>query len=147
VARPKEAIDAELARQAESEIKKCREYKVGLRLQAIVSCAEHPVSFVGEVNGVSRQTLLRWIKRFEAEGAAGLYDKPRGHNPAKIDQENRRKIEGWLKGRCNSRGEPIDWTLAKLGAEIEKEFGIKVGQTSLWRLIRKMGFSWKGLRP
>ena len=147
MARPKEVIDAELAKKARLEILKCREHKVGLRLQAIVSCAENPVSLVGEVVGVSRQTVWRWMKRFKAEGAVGIYDKPRGHNPVKIGEENRRIIEGWLKGRCNNRGEPVQWTLAKLAAEIKQELGITVGQTSLWRLVRQMGFRQKVPRP
>lgn len=147
MSRPKEVIDANLASQAEAAIKSCREHKVGLRLQAIASCAKHPVNLVGEVNGVSRQTVWRWIKRFKSGGVSGLHDKAKGHRPAKLKEEHQKIIRGWLEGSCNGSGEPVHWTLVKMAAEIKKEFGIRIGLTALSRLFHKMGFRQKVPRP
>lgn len=147
MARPKEVIDSALARRAEADIKSFSGYKIGLRLQAIVSCASHPLETVSAVLGVSRQTVWRWIKRYQASGVEGLQDQPRGHNPRKLSDGQIDQISRWLRAGRNARGQPVHWTLARLSLEIEREFGIQISQTALWRLIRGMGFKQKVPRP
>ena len=147
MARPKEVIDAELANRARQELKKFQDHKICVRLQAIVSCAEHPVSLVASIFGASRQTLWRWIKRFKERGADGLRDLPRGHNPSKLNEDQRVQIAQWLKEARDSRSETVHWTLAKLAGAIKEEFGVRVGITPLWRLVRTLGFKQKVPRP
>ncbi len=147
MARPKEVIDAELANKARQELRKFPDQKICARLQAVASCAEHPVSLVASIFGASRQTLWRWIKRFKERGSDGLRDLPRGHNPAKLNEDQRGQIARWLKEAKDSRGEPVHWTLAKLARATEEEFGVRVGITPLWRLVRTPGFKQKVPRP
>ena len=147
MARPKEVIDSALAKRAEEDIKSFSGYKTGLRLQAIVSCASHPLDTVSSVLGVSRQTVWRWIKRYQAEGVEGLQDQPRGHNPRKLTDGRADQVRMWLQAGRDARGQPVHWTLARLVLEVEREFGIQISQTALWRLIRGMGFKQKAPRP
>jgi len=147
MARPQELVDEALAKKATEEIGKLKDHKVCLRLQAIASCANQPVNTVASVMGVSRHSVWRWIKRFRAAGVEGLYDRPKGHNPAKINEKERKQIARWLKEGKNSRGEPVHWTLAVLRDEVEREFGVRVGITPLWLLVRKLGFRQKVPRP
>jgi hypothetical protein len=81
MARPKRIIDAALAEEAESALKETPEYKIGLRLQAIISSAQYPITLVSKVQ-TDRITLRRWIKRFTARGIDGLADAPNGHRPS-----------------------------------------------------------------
>ena len=147
MARPKEVLDADVVEKAKEEIRTLRNHKVCLRLQAIVSCAEHSMSQVASVMGVDRTALWRWITRFKKLGIEGLYDRPKGHNPAKLGEEHRHHIAQWLERGSNKKGEPVHWTLAKLAAEIKEEFGITIGTTALWRVVRGMGFRQKVPRP
>lgn len=147
MARPKEVIDTELARRAKAEIKRSSGYKIGLRLQAIVSCASQPIDVVSAVLGVSRQTVWRWIKRYKADGVDGLRDKPRGHNPRKLNDVQIEQVKNWLEQARDAKGSPVFWTLARLAFEVEREFEIQISQTSLWRLIRALGFRLKVPRP
>lgn len=147
MARPKEVIDAELAKKAREELKNILDHKISMRLQAISSCAEHPISLVASIFGASRQTLWRWIKRFKERGADGLRDLPKGHNPAKLNEKQRERVAKWLRETKDSRGEAVHWTLAKLANAIHSEFGICVGITPLWRLVRNLGFRQKVPRP
>jgi len=39
---------------------------------------------------------------------------PKGHNPSKLNQEQRQKIALWLKDSKDSKGEPVHWILEKL---------------------------------
>jgi putative transposase len=147
MARPKEVITTELVKQAEADINSFSGYKVGLRLQAIVSCASHPLETVSAVLGVSRQTVWRWIKRYRAEGVEGLKDKPRGHNPRKLADDQIDQIRAWLNTGQDAQGRTVHWTLGQLVLAIKNEYGIQISQTALWKLIRKIGFKQKVPRP
>jgi transposase len=140
-------VDVTLAEKAEEELKKIQNHNVCMRLQAIASCAKHPVNTVASIFGTSRQTLWRWIKRFKQKGADGLYDLPKGHNPAKLDEEHREQITQWLREAKDNQGNPVHWTLAKLAKVINDEFDIQISTTPLWRLVRKLGFKQKVPRP
>ena len=145
--RPKEVVDAALALRAKAELEKLRDRRLCARLQAIVSCAEHPITTVAAVYGISRRTLWLWCRKFKEKGLEGLRDKPKGHNPSKLDENRQRQIEQWLAEGRNHEGQAVHWTIAKLQAEIESLFGIKVGHTPLWMRVRALGFRQKVPRP
>ena len=147
MARPKEIISDELIELARAELSKIEDYKLCTRLQAIVSCEKHALQLVASINGISRVCLWRWIKNFEEQGISGLKDKSKGHNPAKLGEKEQKQITIWLSEGKNRNGEEVHWTLARLKVEIEEVFGIRVGMTPLWRLIRKLGFRQKVPRP
>ena len=147
MARPKEVVDIQLAEKAQASLKDFPDHKVCLRLQAIVSSSRYPISQVSEIFGTSRQTVWRWIKRFKAQGVDGLYDHPKGHKPAKLRAEHREEIAGWLEHGRTRQGEPVHWTLSKLALAVESTFGIKIGQTALWRFVHELGFRQKVPRP
>ena len=145
--RPKKVIDASLASKAKEILANVKEHKIAIRLQAIVSSANQPISTVASVIGVSRQTIWRWIRQFRENGIEGLKDLPKGHNPAKLNPEQQKQIYNWLSESENSKGESIHWTLESLKLEILNVFGISVGRTPLWLLIKKQGFRQKVPRP
>lgn len=147
MARPKEVIDTALAEKAQAELKRYRDHQICIRLQAIASCAHQPLGTVASVMGVTRQTIWLWIKKFRSRGVEGLFDKKKGHNPAKLNASQRQQLAQWLAEGRNHRGEAVHWTLAKLAAEIEGVFSVKVGTTPLWRLVRSLGFRQKVPRP
>lgn len=147
MARPKEIIDISIASKAKEQLKKIPDHKVCERLKAIASCHKHPISTVASVFGTSRQAVWRWIKRFKENGVEGLIDLPRGHNPAKLSEDQKKQVEKWVRGAKNSKGEPIHWTIKKLAGEIENKFGIKVGKTPLWLFVRGLGLRQKVPRP
>ncbi len=147
MARPKAVIDASLAGRAEAALKTLPDSKVCIRLKAIISSARYPIKLVSSVFGTDRTTLWRWIKRFASEGVAGLADETKGHKPAKLGLEQRQQVASWLEEGRNGQGEPIFWTLQKLMLAIETEFGISLGQTATWDLVRQLGFRQKVPRP
>ena len=141
--RPKEIVNEEVIKRARAELKVSADYRVGMRLQAIVSCADHPLEVVSSILGVSRQTVWRWIKRFKEEGIKGLHDRPKGHNPSKLSPDQKEQIKGWLERGSDSKGVEVHWTLARLMEEVRREFGVSIAKTPLWVMIRKMGIRQK----
>ncbi len=147
MARPKAVIDARVAEKAEAALRGLPDCKICVRLKAIISSARYPINLVSEVFGTNRTTLWRWIKRFSAQGVAGLADAAKGHPPRKLDAEQRQQVANWLEQGCNSKGESIFWTLSKLVMAIETEFGVTLGKTATWELVRQLGFRQKVPRP
>ncbi len=51
----------------------------------IVLAAEHDLtaSAIAAIVRASEETVRRWLKRYQAEGVAGLHDQQRGGAPAK----------------------------------------------------------------
>ena len=145
--RHQEVEDAELAERARMELSKRIEARIGLRLQAIASCARRPLQNVAEIFGVNRRTVWEWAKRFKKEGVDGLRDRPRGHRRGRLNAEQQGQVEQWLEQGRNRDGEPVHWTLAKLQTEWERVFGVKVSLTAVWKRIRNMGFRQKVPRP
>lgn len=80
-----------------------------------IATDEH-VTPAGELRGVSRNTLNRWIRRYRADGLAGLRDRPRSDqgsarvNPALLDEAIRLRLEAPARRgsapRCGRRGAP-----------------------------------------
>jgi transposase len=64
-----------------------------------------------------------------------------------LGAEARQQVASWLEEGRNRPGEPIFWTLQKLMLAIETEFGVSLGQTATWGLVRQWGFRQKLPRP
>jgi transposase len=136
-----------LAKRAEEELKGIAHHKICFRLQAIISSARYPVDVVAPVLGVHRSTIFKWIKQYTEQGTVGLIDKPKGHNPSKLNAHQKEEIIRWLTEGKNADGEVVHWTVSWLIDEVERVFGIRVGKTPLWLFIRKSGFRQKVPRP
>ncbi|MGX9432781.1 helix-turn-helix domain-containing protein, partial [Bradyrhizobium sp. LeoA1S1] len=61
------------------------------RMRFVVAAQKHEESFAAVCRrfGVSRRVGYKWLARFEEEGAAGLFDRPRAplHRPQSIAEE------------------------------------------------------------
>jgi transposase len=102
---------------------------------------------VADIMGVHPTTVWRWSKRFKEKGIDGLQDHSKGHNPAKLGSEHRRIIFEWLNKSENAEGDCVHWTIPLLKEEVQKVFGIVMGKTPLWLMVRKLGFRQKIPRP
>lgn len=147
MARPKKVIDATMAEKAEVALKGLPNSMVCVRLKAIVSCAHYPISLVSAVFNTNRTTLWRWIKRFASQGISGLADESKGHKSRKLGAEQQQQVAAWLDENRDSQGDPGFWTLPKLMLAIESEFGVSLGKTATWDLVRHLGFRQKVPRP
>ena len=147
MARPKEIIDRQLVRKAQRQLAQRSTDRVVIRLLAIVKAGEYPITEVAQFFEVSRDTISRWIKRFRAEGVAGLRDRPKGHNPSKLSNSHKQQIAEWLERGTEAQGEPVHWTLEKVQRALKQEYGITISLMPLWLYLRRMGFRLKVPRP
>jgi transposase len=98
--------------------------------------------------GIERQSLRDAVLRFNAEGLAGLLDRPHGHRPEVLSEgEQAMLVPRVLVGPAPERGEPSSWTLPDLCRFIKERFGKTMGPPSLSRVVRRLGLSRQKARP
>ena len=69
--------------------------RVSQRAQMILLSAHHrTVPEIARLFDVSRATVRFWIRQFEAEGPAGLYDEPRSGRPRKVTPQGEALLAG-----------------------------------------------------
>lgn len=82
----------------------------------IAALEEGNVSKVARDHDTSPQTVRRWMKRFQAEGAGGLLTRPPPGRPREVDEV----IRGELVRLARDTRPPVDvgeqWTVRSLGA-------------------------------
>ena len=63
------------------------------RARIVLGCLEgKPVSAVADSLNVRPNTVIDWRRRFEAEGIAGLQDRPRSGKPPQYTEEFRKQV-------------------------------------------------------
>ena len=98
--------------------------------------------------GIERQSLRDAVLRFNAEGLAGLVDRPYGRRPERLTEgEQAALVAHVLRGPDPERGEPSSWTLPDLCRFIEARFDKTMCPQSMSRVVRRLGLSRQKARP
>lgn len=85
-----------------------------------------------------------WVKRFNAEGIAGLADKPRAGRPATHSEEVRSQVIDLALQKPRSLGLPFElWTLPRLQTEYEERQGVRLAPSTIWKWLQAEGLDWK----
>ncbi|MEU3187017.1 helix-turn-helix domain-containing protein [Streptomyces sp. NPDC006923] len=102
------------------------------RYRAVLSVLSgDPVAEVARRNGVSRQTLHNWRRRYTAEGGAGLADRSRRPHlsPARLDPS----VEALI---CSLREQHPDWGAQRLHAALGRlGVGAPPSRTTVHRVL------------
>lgn len=98
--------------------------------------------------GMERQALRDAVVRYNAEGVAGLVDRPRsGRPPALGEGELALVAERIFRGPDPEADGVSSWTLPDLCRFIKERFGKTITPQSLSRILRREGFSHQKTRP
>ena len=98
--------------------------------------------------GIERQALRDAVVRFNAEGMAGLIDRPHGRRPERLSEaEQAVLINHILRGPDPDKGEPCAWTLPDLCRFVEARFDKRMCPQSMSRVVRRLGLSKQKARP
>jgi transposase len=112
------------------------------RAQMILLSAEKGLKAeaIGEIVRESHITVLRWLKRYMAEGIDGLLDAPRPGRSAQVTDEYRKRLLETVRRRPRSLGlEYSMWTLQRLADYLAEETGIRVSDETVRRELAKEG--------
>jgi len=147
MARPKSVFLEELAKRACADLEILDQFKVTVKLRAIIAAARHPVGVVAEIFGVGAQTLWRWAKAYQKHGLEGLYPKGRAPKASKLTLAQKDEVLAWIDGRTTAKGESIHWTLERLRYAIAEKFEVSLGLNTIWVWLRKENRKLKVPRP
>jgi transposase len=87
------------------------------------------------------QTVRKFVKRFLAEGVAGLGDRPRGGRPARLTEADLLAVEERLDADAASGART--WTAGQAAGWLAEARGVSVTPAHLGEVLRRRGFRWK----
>jgi transposase len=98
--------------------------------------------------GIDRQTLRDWVIRFNAEGVAGLCDRPRSGRPPFLGEGQMAALKAIvLRGPDPERDGVSSWTAKDLCRLVEQRFGVSYSENGMLDLLHGLGLSWQKTRP
>lgn len=120
--------------------RKTKDPRLRTRTQIILLSAEQErkVPEIAEIVRESEATVLRWLKRYRAEGLEGLHDAPRAGRPSEVTDVYRTRLLEVVRRRPRSLNLPFSlWTLQRLVDYLAEETGIRVSMQTVRRLLAK----------
>jgi transposase len=131
-----------LARRERSPRAASRMYAIAHALEGL-SRAE-----AARLAGMERQALHDAVQRYNAEGLAGLHDRPKGRRRPVLDEAEGVALKQIvLAGPDLARHGRTEWTLPFLAEEIAQRWGKRLHPASLSRVLRRLGLSKQKTRP
>jgi transposase len=93
---------------------------------------------IAKILGVCRQTVSTWLHTWEDKGIRGLIDLPRPGRPHILSNESEVKALEYVKQSPRS--------LKKVLAELSEEASTDISLSTLRRICKRAGLSWKRMR-
>ena len=92
--------------------------------------------------GVARQTAYTWKALLDEGGIDALRAMPGRGRPGRRNEGQLQTLGHALLRRRTEHGFGTElWTLKRVGVLIERMYGVKFGQTQIWRILGGLGFS------
>jgi transposase len=121
------------------------------RMQAIAGALEGLTrAEAARLAGMERQALRDAVVRYNAEGLAGLHDRPRprpGSKP-RLDEARRAALRQLVLDGPEVEATGVSaWTLAALCRAVETRWGVRCHAGHMSKLVRALGLSRQKARP
>ncbi len=96
------------------------------------------VGFLGEQAGIN------WVRRFNAEGVAGLQNRPKAGRPPTHPQTVRSALIALARTKPESLGYPFKlWTLERIQSAFQEREGVHLSDSTIGEWVEGEGFRWK----
>ena len=98
--------------------------------------------------GMDRQVLRDWVVRYNAEGVAGLHNRPLPGPRPKLTEGEMATLRGIiLRPPAPAKDGTTRWRMIDLCRVVEERFGVSYCETGMWRLVRSLELSFQKARP
>ena len=136
---------AELRRLARRE----EDRAAAARMQAIAGALEGlPRAEAARLAGIDRQALRDAVVRYNAEGLAGLHDRPRPGRPARLDGAQKAALKQVVLDGPDVEATGLStWTLSELCREVEERWSVSYHPSHMGKLMHQLDLSWQKARP
>jgi len=115
-----------------------RDVRVRTRAHIVLLAAEQRllVPQIAVIVRTAEETVRRWLKRYSAEGLAGLADAPRPGAAAKVTPAYQERLLHLVRQRPRSLDLPFSlWTNQRLADVLAEETGIRVSDETVRRAL------------
>jgi transposase len=131
------------------EAKRCRSAAAARRMLALALVLEGSSrEQAARHAGMDRQSLCDWVHRYNAEGLAGLYDRPRSGRKPRLTTEQMAELAAVVeRGPDPDRDGVVRWRRVDLQALIKARFDVALHERSVGKLLRRLGFARLSARP
>ena len=131
------------------EAKRCRDAAAARRMLALAlvleGCSREEAA---RHAGMDRQTLRDWVHRYNAEGLPGLNERPQpGRKPRLAPGQEAELAAAVERGPDPDRDGVVRWRRVDLQALIEARFAVRLHERSVGKLLRRLGFARRSVRP
>jgi transposase len=100
------------------------------------------------IGGMDRQTLRDWVHAYNAEGPNGLINATSPGRPPKLTKAQKEKLRPIIvAGPDPVKDGVVRWRCVDLKRVIKERFGVDLGEISVGRLLKELGFSYVSARP
>jgi transposase len=108
-----------------------------VRAERMLLAGKRPAKVATAV-GVARQTVYTWKALLDESGIDALRAVPDPGRPAKLDEAQLTQVRAALLQSPTEPGFGTElWTLKRVGALIERMYGVRFGKTQVWRIPQK----------
>jgi transposase len=123
--------------------------RAALRMLALANALEGlSRAEAARLAGLERQALRDAVGRSNAEGLAGLYDRPKPGRPQRLSAGEQAALAGHIVRDPDPDKDGVSaWTRADLGRWLEDRFKKKFHPSSLSRVLRRLELSRQKTRP
>src|SRR4051794_17535267 len=129
------------------EARRCRDAAASRRMLALVLEGASREE-AARAAGMGRQTLRDRVHRYNAEGLAGLRDRPRsGREPRLTPGQEAELAAAVERGPDPDRDGVVRWRGVDLKALIEARFAVRLHERSVGEVPRRLGFARLSVRP
>lgn len=95
---------------------------------------------------VSPGAVSQWKATLETAGKEGLKAKRHPGSKPKLSHKDRKRLPSLLRKGPRAYGFATDlWTLERVAAVIEREFGVRYDPSQVWRILRAL--KWSSQKP
>ncbi len=131
------------AAKASSDAGQCRRL---LAIAAILDGGSR--SEAAKIGGVGLQTVRDWVLRFNAAGPAALIDRKAPGKPPKLGATQQAALVEIVEaGPIPAVHGVVRWRLKDLVQWVWEEFGVTMDETTMGRLLERLGFRHISARP
>jgi len=128
--------------------RKERDSRLATRIRAVyLALMGKTAPEIAKLLGFSRRTIQKWICAYNKQGLAGLDDHGGRGLRCRLNDS---QIQ-WLRQRIEQGPRPEDGVCVFHGKDVqrivEQQFGVTYHLNSIYRLLRRMGYSYVSSRP
>lgn len=136
---------AELRRLARVE----SDRRAAMRLLAIANALEGlSRAEAARLAGMERQALRDAVLRYNAEGPAGLHDRPRSGRPEALTEGQQAALKAWvLRGPNPERDGVSAWRVVDICHHVEQAYGVRYSEWGMSCLLERLGLTRQKARP